>query len=84
MQKRGGKGEKNKKGKVKGKKKERERGQSSFLLSPILSFFIPPSLPPQFSFEASYTDIKTVNLLLFFNLRNLREESFEDWEGVRQ
>ena len=45
---------------------------------------LPPSLPPHFSFESSYTDIRTVNLLLFFNLRNLRQESFEDWEGVRQ
>ena len=67
-------------------KKKKEKGGSplSFFPQSSLSFSLPPSLPPHFSFEASYTDIRTVNLLLFFNLRNLREESFEDWEGVRQ
>ena len=76
VQKRGGKGEKSKKGKVKGK------GGSPLSLSPqsSLSFSLPPSPSP---FEASYTDIRTAHLLLLYYLRNLREGSFEDGEGVR-
>ena len=66
MQQRGGKGEKNKKGKVKGKKKERERGQSSFLPSPILSFFIPPSLPPSLLTFLLRPPTQISELLIYF------------------